>query len=70
MKIALGPRRASGLTAAGRASYGLKISKKEGVCFEGACPELGGIQKNTGRCSMPKMYSSPIVIENVGLKKG
>lgn len=25
MKIALGPRRASGLTAAGRASYGLKI---------------------------------------------
>jgi len=48
MKIALGPRRASGLTAAGRASHGLKISNKEEVCFDGARPELGGIQKNVG----------------------
>lgn len=49
-KIALGPRRATGLTAPGRASYGLK---KE-VCFDRAFSEPGDVQ-NTGTCSVPKM---------------
>ena len=50
-KIVLGPRRATGLTAPRRASYGLR---KE-VCFDRAFSEPGDVQKNTGMCSVPKM---------------
>lgn len=33
-------------------------------------PGSGDVPKNTGRCSVPKMCSSQIGMENVGLKAG